>query len=287
MNALHTLVKALRDPDTGCPWDQRQTFTTIAPYTIEEAYEVQDAIEREDWNELRSELGDLLFQVVFHAQMASEQGLFDFGDVVNGIVEKMHRRHPHVFGNAKERATEAPDWETLKRAEREHQNQEPKSVMATSIMDGIAQTLPALKQACKVQQRAATVGFDWPDIEGVCTKVREELSEVITELENPKAAPTRIADEVGDLLFSCINLARHLNVNPETALSQTVKRFKQRFRWMEREAMKSYQSQTSPQILLSSLDQHSLENLWECAKAAEQSSKISESFSAPQDGVNF
>ncbi|MEM7251817.1 MAG: nucleoside triphosphate pyrophosphohydrolase [Pseudomonadota bacterium] len=227
MQSLLKLMQTLRDPHVGCPWDQRQTFESIAPYTIEEAYEVADAIKKRDWSGLRSELGDLLFQVVFHAQMAREAGHFSFDEVVTDIVAKMHRRHPHVFGTEEERRAGPPDWEAMKQAERESEN-EP----SQSGLDGIPSNLPALSRAHKTQSRAATVGFDWPDIEGVRAKVIEELDEVLHEV-NTNAPISATENELGDLLFSCVNLARHLGINPERALDRAVDKFDMRFRLVE------------------------------------------------------
>ena len=221
-------MKRLRDKQSGCPWDLEQDFSTIAPYTIEEAYEVADAIEREDWDELRSELGDFLFQVVFHAQMAAEKGYFDFEDIVNGINEKMLRRHPHVFGNADERDARSVHgrWEDIKEEERAADGD-------ASALAGVAKALPALKRAQKLGKRASRVGFDWPDRGGVQAKIREELE----ELED--AAGTRetalVEDELGDLLFAVVNLARHLDVDPEKALTAANYKFERRFRAMEAE----------------------------------------------------
>lgn len=221
-------MKRLRDPQTGCPWDLEQDFSTIAPYTIEEAYEVADAIEREDWDELRSELGDFLFQVVFHAQMASEKGYFDFNDVVNGINDKMLRRHPHVFGDATERDMRSVRgrWEDIKEAERA-------AAEDPSALAGIAKALPALKRAQKLGKRASRVGFDWPDRGGVQAKIREELD----ELEDAAGTrdPALVEDELGDLLFAVVNLARHLDVDPEKALTCANYKFERRFRAMENE----------------------------------------------------
>ncbi len=223
---LLEVMKALRDPDTGCPWDVEQDFSSIAPYTIEEAYEVADAIARSDHDGLRDELGDLLLQVVFHARMAEEGGLFDFEDVAGGIADKMVRRHPHVFGNDAEREAGKVDgsWERIKAEERADGNDD-------SVLAGIAKALPALKRAQKLGKRAATVGFDWPELAGVSEKIHEELA----ELEEAVAGrDTRdISEEFGDLLFSVVNLARHLDIDPESALSAANFKFERRFREME------------------------------------------------------
>ena len=222
---LEVMVR-LRDADDGCPWDQKQNFSTIAPYTIEEAYEVSDAIAREDFAALRDELGDLLFQVVFHAQMANEASLFDFDDVAGAISDKMLRRHPHVFGTEEERAAGAVDggWERIKAEERAGKDD-------NSALAGVAVALPALKRAQKLGKRAGTVGFDWPDREGVRAKIREELDELEEAVGSRSAAS--IDEEFGDLLFAVVNLARHLDVDPEKALTSANHKFERRFRDME------------------------------------------------------
>lgn len=220
----------LRDRETGCPWDLQQDFSSIAPYTIEEAYEVADAIARGDLPALRDELGDLLLQVVFHSRMAEEAGAFDFEAVAAGITEKMIRRHPHVFGTPEERRRGAVpgSWERIKAEERQGA---AAGDAAPGTLDGIAQALPALKRAEKIGRRAAGVGFDWPDGEGPRLKVQEELDEV----EEARAAgdPARTAEELGDLLFAVVNLARHLDVDPEQALAAANRKFERRFRAME------------------------------------------------------
>jgi len=223
---LLEIMRSLRDPDTGCPWDVAQDFSTIAPYTIEEAYEVADAIEREDFDELRSELGDLLFQVVFYTQMASEKGYFDFDDVAQGIAEKLTRRHPHVFGSAEERAVGQIDgsWERIKELERAEEGDD-------SALAGVAKALPALKRAQKLGKRASRVGFDWPDTAGVSEKIHEELDELDAAVGTRDAS--RIEDELGDVLFAVVNLARHLDIDPEKSLTGSNYKFEQRFRAME------------------------------------------------------
>jgi len=213
---LLDIMAQLRSPQGGCPWDIEQNFATIAPYTIEEAYEVADAIERNDLASLKDELGDLLFQVVFHAQMAMEDRHFDFHDVANAICDKMERRHPHVFGDA-----DKPDWEGIKAAERSaHED--------GSALAGVALGLPALLRAEKLQKRAARTGFDWPDPSGARDKIIEELAEV-------DAAETRdeLEDEIGDLLFATVNWARKLGIDPEVALRRANAKFERRFRTME------------------------------------------------------
>jgi ATP diphosphatase len=228
---LLEIMAALRDPQTGCPWDVDQDFSTIAPYTIEEAYEVADAIARNDMRGLRDELGDLLFQVVFYARMAEENGEFDFADIVRGINEKMLRRHPHVFGDDAEREAGLEDgsWERIKAAERAERGDEED----TSVMAGIAKALPALKRAQKLGKRAATVGFDWRNRRGVRDKIHEELDELDDAVG--LRSTEQIEEEFGDLLFAIVNLARHLDVDPEKALSAANLKFENRFREMQRE----------------------------------------------------
>lgn len=230
MSGLHDLLgimATLRDPRTGCPWDRQQDFHSIAPYTLEEAYEVADAIERGDTAALREELGDLLLQVVFHARIAEEQGLFDFDDVARAISDKLVRRHPHVFGDARFASLEEQkhDWEQRKSAERQAKGADQ------GALQGVPAGLPALTRALKLQKRAAHVGFDWPDLQPVFAKVREELAELERELE--AGAPLRLSDELGDLLFAVINLARKLRVDPEQALRGTNRKFERRFQRVE------------------------------------------------------
>ena len=248
----------LRDRDTGCPWDVEQDFSTIAPYTIEEAYEVADAIERNDMAELKEELGDLLLQVVFHAQMADEAGHFDFDDVTNTISEKMVRRHPHVFADAE---LTAGAWEAHKEAERHE-----KSDMPPSALDGVALALPALLRAVKLQKRAARVGFDWSDAKDILAKLREELGELTDEL-TPDFEQNRDAliDEFGDVLFVYANLARHLDIDPEQALRGTNAKFERRFREVEQRLVK--QGKTAKDA---SLDE--MEALWIAIKREEKRS---------------
>jgi len=212
----------LRDPDSGCPWDLEQDFSTIAPYTIEEAYEVADAIAREDMAALCDELGDLLFQVVFYARMASETGAFEFSDIVNAICDKLLRRHPHVFGSEAERAAGPAEgsWERIKAKERGGSGEE-------SVLAGVANSLPALKRAQKLGKRAAGVGFDWPDRRGVREKIAEELEEL--EEAVGTRDPAKVEEEFGDLLFAIVNLARHLDVDAEKALMGANRKFERRF----------------------------------------------------------
>ena len=216
LERLLAIMARLRDPVDGCEWDRVQTWATIAPYTIEEAYEVADACERNDAADLKDELGDLLLQVVFHARIAEEAGLFAFADVAAAIAAKMERRHPHIFGEA----AGSPDWETLKAAERSDHGD-------GSALAGVAAGLPALMRAVKLQTRAARVGFDWPDAAGPRDKIEEELAEIA------EAAPGQVEEEVGDLLFAVVNYARHLGVDPEAALRRGNTKFERRFRAME------------------------------------------------------
>lgn len=213
---LAAIMARLRDPERGCEWDVQQTFATIAPYTIEEAYEVADAIERDDLDALRDELGDLALQVVFHARIAEEIGAFDLADVLTGISDKMERRHPHVFGDG-----ETPGWEAVKASERAEKDPD-KSALA-----GVARALPALLRAEKLQKRAARVGFDWPDPSGAKAKILEELDEI------EHAGPDTLEEEVGDLLFAVVNFARLLKIDPEAALRAANAKFERRFRGME------------------------------------------------------
>ncbi len=220
---LLDIIAQLRDRESGCPWDIEQTFATIAPYTIEEAYEVSDAIERNDMMALKDELGDLLFQTVFHARIAKELGAFDFDDVVNAICDKMLRRHPHVFGDA-----EKPDWEALKAAERSANPDD-------SALAGVALGLPALLRAEKLQKRAARTGFDWPDAEGAKAKVHEEISEI-----DATTSVDELEDEFGDLFFAVVNWARKRGVDPEAALRRANGKFEGRFRAMEDDAGEAF-----------------------------------------------
>jgi nucleoside triphosphate diphosphatase len=220
---LTSIMSRLRDQDTGCPWDIAQNFCSIAPYTVEEAYEVADAIERNDMDALKDELGDLLLQVVFHSQMAAETNLFNLQDVINGICEKMTRRHPHIFGDvqAHDTATVTHNWESIKAAERSSSTDQ-------SALAGVAITLPALLRAQKIQKRAARTGFDWPDVQGAKAKIFEEIEEV--EAANSQ---DEVADEIGDLLFAVVNLARFHDVDAEHALKSANAKFERRFRGME------------------------------------------------------
>ena len=261
------IMARLRDPERGCPWDVEQTFATIAPYTIGEAYEVADAIDRGDMADLRDELGDLLLQVVFHARMAEEQGAFGFDGVVAAIVDKMVRRHPHVFAGAEREAdgtAQLREWEALKRGEREAAGKGDDSALA-----GIARGLPEWQRAIKLQKRAATVGFDWPGPEPVIAKLHEEIEEARAEFAavaadpGDAAAQDRLEDEIGDLLFVCANLARHARVDPGTALRRANAKFERRFR-----AMETLAAEDGVQLKDLSLDAQ--EAYWVRAKRAER-----------------
>lgn len=229
IDSLLDIMAALRDPESGCPWDVEQTFKTISAYTIEEAYEVADAIERMDMHDLKDELGDLLFQVVFHAQMAQEQGEFDFNDVAQAISEKLVRRHPHVFADEAAGSHEELHraWEQHKKNERRYKQEQP-----GSLLDGVASTMPALRWSSKLQKRAAHHGFDWDDAAPVFDKLQEEIEELKVEIQH-QDNQERITDEMGDILFACVNLARHIDVNPEQALRDSNLKFIERFKVME------------------------------------------------------
>ena len=233
MLRLIEVMARLRDPATGCPWDIEQNFETIAPYTIEEAYEVADAIERGDKEALRDELGDLLLQVVYHARMAEEDGDFDFAAVADAISDKMLRRHPHVFGaeEVESAAAQTRAWEDHKAAERQAKAAENGDGRA-SVLDGVALGLPALSRAIKLQRRAARVGFDWPDILPVLDKIEEEIAELKQEIRDG-SPPERVTDELGDLFFVLANLARHLDSDPEAALRHANAKFTRRFQAIE------------------------------------------------------
>lgn len=256
-------MRRLRDPVNGCSWDVDQTFATIAPYTIEEAYEVADAIERASPADLCDELGDLLLQVVFHARMAEEAGLFDFAAVASGIAEKMIRRHPHIFGEDGPKSADAvrATWETLKAAERSEKAQ--KSDRPESVLDDVGLAFPALMRAEKLQKRAARVGFDWGAPEPVLAKIAEEIGELGEEMRQG-AEIERLTDELGDVLFAVVNLARHLKIDPETALRGANAKFERRFRYME-EKLRAQGKRPAE----SSLDD--MEALWVEAKQKERS----------------
>ncbi|MGX1196478.1 nucleoside triphosphate pyrophosphohydrolase [Parvibaculum sp. MBR-TMA-1.3b-4.2] len=259
IDALLAIMARLRDPDGGCPWDLEQDFSTIAPYTIEEAYEVADAIEQGDMAELRDELGDLLFQVAFHARMAEEQDAFAFGDVVQAICEKMIRRHPHVFGDEEQREAGAVKgrWEEIKAQEKA-----AKPKKTESILDDVPLSLPGLTRAVKLQNRAARVGFDWPDTSLVIDKLNEEMLELSTEVAKGGDAD-RLEDEMGDLLFVYANLARHLKVDPEKALRRANAKFRRRFGRIEEKL--AAQGRKPEDSNLEEMDA-----LWDEAKAEER-----------------
>ncbi|WP_412562948.1 nucleoside triphosphate pyrophosphohydrolase [Thalassobius sp. MITS945101] len=257
MDRLLEIMRALRDPETGCPWDIEQTFATIAPYTIEEAYEVSDAIEREAWGELKGELGDLLFQSVFHAQMAEEAGLFSFNDVADTMSDKMVLRHPHVFGEEsrdKSAEQQTKDWEAIKAAERADKAQK-------GTLEGVAVGLPALLRALKLQNRAARVGFDWPDASHVLDKIVEETQELVEARDQLTQA--EVEEEFGDLLFVMANLARHMGVEPEGALRAANAKFTRRFEGVEaRLAAMGKRPEDS--------DLEEMDALWDAVKLAEK-----------------
>ena len=262
IEALITLMARLRDPQQGCPWDLKQTFETVAPYTIEEAYEVADAIERGEHERLRDELGDLLFQVVFHARMAEERGWFDFADVAESIHTKLVRRHPHVFAGAViEEEHLGREWEAQKARERE---QSAADAGERGTLAGVPQALPALMRAAKLGRRAARVGFDWPQAAGARAKVDEELGELDAALETrgaaaPGDAHSEAAAELGDLLFAVVNLSRHLELDAEAALRRANAKFERRFRCMERLA-------SERGLLLERLSAEEWDELWRAAK---------------------
>ncbi len=258
IEALLQIMQRLRDPQGGCPWDLEQDFDSIAPYTLEEAYEVAEAIRGGDPDELCEELGDLLFQVVYHAQMASEKGWFGFRDVVEVINRKMVSRHPHVFGDAvvKDAADQTRAWEKHKAAERAQ-----KDLATSGLLDGVPHALPALVRAQKLQRRAARAGFDWPEPGGVVDKLQEELDELRAALED-REPPQSVREELGDLLFTCVNLARHLDADAEALLRDANHKFERRFRLMEAEARERHGD-------LADLAPDKLERLWQHAKGRE------------------
>ena len=260
---LLKIMQRLRDPDTGCPWDIEQDFATVAPYTIEEAYEVADAIERKQWQELKGELGDLLFQSVFHAQMADEAGHFTFQDVVTTMSDKMVSRHPHVFGDEnrnKSAEQQTQDWETIKAAERADKEQK-------GTLDGVAIGLPALLRAYKLQKRAARVGFDWPSTANVLEKIAEESAELVEARD--ELTPEAVEEEFGDLMFVMANLGRHLGVEPEAALRRANAKFTRRF-----EGVEARLAATGKSPSYSNLEE--MDALWDAVKSDERAKALPE-----------
>ncbi|OOE40453.1 nucleoside triphosphate pyrophosphohydrolase [Salinivibrio kushneri] len=257
---LLTIMTTLRDPDNGCEWDRAQTADTIVPHTLEEAYEVADAIERENWSDLKDELGDLLFQIVFYSQLGREKNQFDFEDVVRGICDKLIRRHPHVFGpkDPQGQPLMAADWEGIKAQERA---ESAASMQPQSVLDGVTQGLPALTRAHKLQKRCARVGFDWPTVAPVIDKVQEEIAEVEQELAQASVDQARVDEEVGDLLFAVVNLARHLGTDAEHALRRANQKFEARFRGVEKHLRDNEKN-----IQQCQLDE--LESAWQAVKKA-------------------
>lgn len=251
------IMKRLRDPANGCPWDREQTFATIAPYTLEETYEVLDAINREDFDDLRGELGDLLFQVVFYAQMAQEEGRFNFDDICSSISDKLERRHPHIFadGEAGTSSEVLAKWEQIKTAERAEKAQH-------SALDDIPEAFPALMRAHKIQKRCSSVGFDWTSLGPVLEKVHEEIDEVMHEAQQVVVDEAKLEEEVGDLLFATVNLARHLGTKAEVALQKANRKFERRFREVERII-----AAQGLQMTDATLDQ--MENAWQQVKRQE------------------
>jgi MazG family protein len=260
INRLQYIMECLRDPKSGCPWDIEQTLESIAPYTIEEAYEVLDAIEKKDKNSLKEELGDLLLQVVFHSQIASESGDFNFENVIDTICDKMVRRHPHVFGNddAEDVGKQMVAWENLKEKER------LSKPACDGVLDGIAKSLPALLRALKLQKRAARVGFDWPNWIGAYKKLNEELNELSVELNRPNLDKDKLIDEFGDVMFSAVNVARKIGIDPEAALRSGNAKFEARFSFIEEALAKKNKA-------FDAVTLEEMENLWDESKLLENS----------------
>lgn len=269
IDRLLKIMQQLRDPESGCPWDLEQTFETVAPYTIEEAYEVADAIAQGNLTDIKAELGDLLLQVVFHAQMAQEQKAFDFDSVAHGISDKMIRRHPHVFGpQQKTPETEAVNqkWEDIKAEERAEKAAHTDEAKPESVLDDVPSALPALIRAVKLQKRAARVGFDWPDVDQVLDKIEEELAEfrsAIVEAKNGNGDIAAVLEELGDVMFVYANVARHLSICPEEALRKTNLKFTRRFQQIE--AWLHADGRTPEQSTLAEMD-----DLWNRAKKIEK-----------------
>ena len=268
ISRLIEIMAALRDPKSGCPWDIVQTFETIKPYTIEEAYEVADAIERKDMHDLCDELGDLLLQVVFHARIAEEAGAFSFGDVVNAVTTKMIRRHPHVFAVSDASTPEAVklQWDEIKSAEkRERAERRARSGLTEDFKAGhlgsVQRSFPALTEALKLQERAAKVGFDWSEPEPILDKIEEEIGELREALQEGRQ--DKVADELGDLIFALVNIGRHVDADPETALRGTNTKFRRRFNHIETELEKSGEN-------LEDATLERMEELWQAAKAIER-----------------
>jgi ATP diphosphatase len=263
---LIEIMAALRTPGTGCPWDLQQDFATIAPYTVEEAHEVADAIARGDLDDLREELGDLLLQVVFHARMAQEQNAFDFGDVVDAITRKLIRRHPHVFGDVRGLAPDEVKglWERIKAEEKAERRARGKADEETGALAGVPAGMPSLMRALKLQQKAGKVGFDWNNPLAVLAKIREETVEIEAEIE--AGARDKAGSEVGDLLFAVVNLARHLDVDPDTALRAANLKFQRRFAAIE--TALAMRGRTPREATLAEMDA-----LWDAAKAAEKTAE--------------
>ncbi|WP_212410006.1 nucleoside triphosphate pyrophosphohydrolase [Erwinia sp. E602] len=257
LDRLLGIMKTLRDPEHGCPWDREQTFATIAPYTLEETYEVIDAINRADFDDLRGELGDLLFQVVFYAQMAQEQGRFDFNDICTAISDKLERRHPHIFAGAQagSSAEVLVNWEQIKSEERADKAQH-------SALDDIPAALPALMRAHKIQKRCSNVGFDWTTLGPVLDKVYEEIDEVMHEAKQAVIDEQKLEEEIGDLLFATVNLSRHLGKKAETALQKANTKFERRFRQVEQ--IITAQGMSMPQATL-----EQMEAAWQQVKSEE------------------
>lgn len=260
---LIEIMRALRDPKSGCPWDLEQDFQSLIPYTLEEAYEVADAIERNNLDDIKSELGDLLFQIVFYSQLAKEQEVFDFNDVAQAISDKLIRRHPHVFAGAKvkDAAEQTKEWEKIKQQEREAKAE--KNANHLSILDDVSRTLPSLMRSEKLQKRAAKEGFDWPDINGVLKKVHEELDEVQQEFDAKTQDKEKIEDEIGDLFFSCINLSRHAGLDAEQCVRKANLKFERRFRELEKIAY-------NKGFHVNETNTDELEKLWQEVKSREK-----------------
>lgn len=260
------VMERLRSPDGGCPWDREQTFETIVPYTIEEAYEVADAIEKGDMDEIKDELGDLLFQVVFYAQMGKEQSEFDFDGVASAIADKLIRRHPHVFADATDTSEQAlsANWEAIKQQERAEKGQDEDASVLANVPAGMA----PLMRAVKLQKRCAKVGFDWPEASHVVDKIHEEIEEVMAEARQKQPDQAAVEDEIGDLLFAVVNLSRHLQVDPETALRKANRKFEARFRGVEAIVAKHH-------AVISDATLEEMEAAWQCIKDAERKNSAS------------